>query len=808
LESSLAYLVVSAGSAALATAATLWAIRITDGARGATKTWQAKAEAAEDKIQRWDSLFGAFPGVVIVWENEGALAEDMAKDNAWGSPRVYGSPMALGSLLRFSDAAVSPDPAVRILQGLASFKGRDAAGQDEYLPPLLSRLRKDGIPFSLTISNTQGVHIEVDGRTAGSRAVVWLVDASVKGLEERGGRGQLDSAREVIARDPAAFLDMLARAPFLSWRLNNQLKLEWVNAAYIQAIDGKGLDQVVARNAMLDPLMAEQAARAVEQGGEVEEVRQIVIGGQLRTMRLIMFPTPGGVGGMGFDVTEAEEARESLVRAGKSYDETLDSLGEGVVVFGPDRRMVFHNRAFAEYWGMDPAFLAEQPTHAAWLDALKEKRKLPAHVNYGDWRANELLAYQEGGVIPESLWQLPEGRTVRVARRRHPLGGLLIVFSDMTTEVTLKSQYAALLQVQKAALDKLHEGVVVFGLDGRVRLVNEAFLALWKLNPAQFEGDATFNDLAALCEPLYHNRAEWARIKGRITDPSPEARQEYRGQMRRADEVVVDFITRPLPDGDTIVAFIDVSAAKRVEDALRERAEAFEAADRLKTEFVENVSYQLRTPLQTITGYAEVLAKLMAGPLNDRQREQVQMILSASEGLGKLIDNILDVAMIEAGRLELEPTQVQIADLLQESVALASTKLRDSEVGIQLKFDPAIGSILADGKRLKQVLVNLVSNALRFTAKGDSIIVGAQRLDGVLRLWVQDTGRGIPLEVQASVFDQFASGDRRGAGLGLALVRSFIELHGGWVALESEPGRGTLVTCHIPILSGASKQAA
>jgi signal transduction histidine kinase len=256
------------------------------------------------------------------------------------------------------------------------------------------------------------------------------------------------------------------------------------------------------------------------------------------------------------------------------------------------------------------------------------------------------------------------------------------------------------------------------------------------------------------------------------------------------------------------VAFIDVSAAKRVEDALRERAEAFEAADRLKTEFVENVSYQLRTPLQTITGYAEVLAKLMAGPLNDRQREQVQMILSASEGLGKLIDNILDVAMIEAGRLELEPTQVQIADLLQESVALASTKLRDSEVGIQLKFDPAIGSILADGKRLKQVLVNLVSNALRFTAKGDSIIVGAQRLDGVLRLWVQDTGRGIPLEVQASVFDQFASGDRRGAGLGLALVRSFIELHGGWVALESEPGRGTLVTCHIPILSGASKQAA
>ncbi len=342
-------------------------------------------------------------------------------------------------------------------------------------------------------------------------------------------------------------------------------------------------------------------------------------------MKIMMFPLSGGAGGMAFDVTEAEDARDALAKHTRAHDQTLNHMSEGVAIFGPDKRMIFHNRAFATMWGLDPAFLADRPTHAALLDHLKEKRKLPAHSNYAEWRAGELALYQEIADLPEALWVLPEGRSLRVTRQRHPLGGLLLIFADRTDELTLKSQYNALLQVQRAALDRLHEGVVVFGLDGKMKLYNAAFATMWELSEEDLAGQITFDRLMDLTLPLFHQRATWSAVKARITDPSPAARQEFRGEMERTDGTVVTFLTRPLPDGATLVAFLDISATKKVEHALRDRAEAFEAADRLKTEFVQNVSYQLRTPLQAISGLrGSAVARLFrpAQPAPERSRRR------------------------------------------------------------------------------------------------------------------------------------------------------------------------------------------
>lgn len=387
---------------------------------------------------------------------------------------------------------------------------------------------------------------------------------------------------------------------------------------------------------------------------------------------------------------------------------------------------------------------------------------------------------------------------LRIARQPHPGGGMLLIFSDITNEVALKSSYDALVQTQKAALDKLHEAIVVFGLDGRLKLSNAAFAAMWEVEATALEDEMSFEKVVELCQPLFHDKAVWAQVRGRITDPSPEARTEYRGEMRRSDETVLKFLTRPLPDGATLVAFQDITADRRVEEALRERAEAFEEADKLKGQFVENVSYQLRDPLQAILGNAELLQARVFGPLNDRQIDQVGAVIEAAGNLSKLIDNILDVAMVEAGNVQLDLAPMDIYATLTESVQMAASKARDTEVPIRVKCDPKIGEINADAKRITQVIVNLLSNALRHTERGDTITVAAERLDGVVRLTVTDTGKGMAFEQQARAFDSFQSGDRRGAGLGLALVRSFVEMHGGWVALTSEPGRGVTVTCHLP----------
>jgi len=232
-----ASLLVAAASAAIAIAALLWALRVTDGARGGVESWKIKSRDLEDKIAWADAVFGSHPGVVLIWESVTSDALD------WGAPKIYGSPLALASLLRFSDAALAAEPAVRILQGLASFDARDVTGAPVRLAQVLSRLRREGAAFSITISTPGGIFIEVDGRTAGARAVAWIIDTSVRGVEEGNAGGRIEKGREVIARDPAAFLEMWNDAPFMAWRVGGDLKLVWANPDYLNALDAKSLDQ-------------------------------------------------------------------------------------------------------------------------------------------------------------------------------------------------------------------------------------------------------------------------------------------------------------------------------------------------------------------------------------------------------------------------------------------------------------------------------------------------------------------------------------------------------------------------------------
>ena len=280
--------------------------------------------------------------------------------------------------------------------------------------------------------------------------------------------------------------------------------------------------------------------------------------------------------------------------------------------------------------------------------------------------------------------------------------------------------------------------------------------------------------------------------------------------MPRSDGTTLTYLTHPLPDGNTLIAFADVTATRKVETALKERAEAFETADRLKTEFVQNVSYQLRSPLTTILGYAEFLESQRHGELSERQLDYVNSILSASNHLSELIENILDLALIEAGRMDLDLSDVDLTDIIEDSVDLAVSTATDTEVSVKADIRGELGTIRADDKRIRQVVFNLLSNALRFTEPGGEIVISADRTSDMARITVRDNGRGIDEERQAESFDSFTSGDNRGAGLGLALVRHFVELHGGRVGMRSVSGEGTEVVCWLPVTAArklASREA-
>jgi signal transduction histidine kinase len=239
-----------------------------------------------------------------------------------------------------------------------------------------------------------------------------------------------------------------------------------------------------------------------------------------------------------------------------------------------------------------------------------------------------------------------------------------------------------------------------------------------------------------------------------------------------------------------------------VERALTDRNDALERAARLRDDFVHHVSYELRSPLTTVIGFTQLLGDETVGPLNPRQREYAEHIMRSSAALLAILNDILDLASIDTGSLELVTEQVDIRSTIEAALRGLEDRLAEASLHVDIDAPADIGSFIADGERVRQILFNLLSNAVGFSGPGQTIRVSARKAENEVVLAVADQGRGIPPEVQARVFDRFEShtmGTRhRGVGLGLSIVRSFVELHGGRIDLVSTPGAGTTVTCTFP----------
>jgi signal transduction histidine kinase len=237
-----------------------------------------------------------------------------------------------------------------------------------------------------------------------------------------------------------------------------------------------------------------------------------------------------------------------------------------------------------------------------------------------------------------------------------------------------------------------------------------------------------------------------------------------------------------------------------LERKVDERTEQLAVANRHKSEFLASMSHELRTPLNAIIGFSEALREKMFGELNAKQLEYLDDIHASGRHLLSLINDILDLSKVEAGRMELDVSAFAAADALEAALSLVRERAQRQDVALSLEVDPRLGEMRADERKFKQILLNLLSNSLKFTPSGGSIAVQA-RLNGAgLEVAVRDTGIGIPPEEQAAVFEEFRQVGTRaeGTGLGLALTKRFVELHGGSIRLESAPGQGSTFTFTLP----------
>ncbi|HUO21282.1 MAG TPA: ATP-binding protein [Caulobacteraceae bacterium] len=750
-------LAAAAGAVLLALAAALWAAAARRVADARIAALQHRLARAEQQGEAARGAIEAFEGAVLSIEGD--------------TVRLAAGEDALPAIAALLGAAETP---AAILTALTQPQAP--------LAPRIAALTERGEAFIGQVLGSAGA-VEVEGRAAG--AVCWL---------------RLSLRKEAETGLPGApmlgeFLDAQADPIWLSSPTGALL---WANKAWLAAVEAASVEEASRQGASLDDGATALILEAARSGQPASSVRWTTVGGRRRAYQVVARPLYGAaVAVWAHEVTELEETRETLRRHVEAHDETLNHISEAVAIFTGARRLLFHNTAFAQLWGLEPAWLEERPTHGEVLDRLRQRRRLPETVDYAAFKAAELKRYESAGPIADETWTLPDGRSLRVVRQPHPLGGLLLLFSDITGELKLKAQYNGLIQVQQATLDKLSDAVTVFGSDGRLRLHNEAFAGLWGLHPQQMDTVADFDGVVELCVPRVHDLSFWRDLKARVTDTDPQARAPVAGEIKTSAGRVIAYQSRPLPDGATLLAFTDVTDTRDLQGALADRSHALEEAERLKRDFVGNVSYELRTPLTTIIGYSELLDH-MGSALSDRARVHVGSVRQAASQLARSIDDVLDMAQVDAGEMALDLGDVPIDGLLHAAQERWTREATEAGVSITVAAPPDIGMIRADARRLGQTLDHLMENAVRQSPPGGVITLSAQRALGEVQIQVRDVGRGIPFHVQAHIFDRFIGRDRGGPGLGLALVKALVELHGGWVALQSEPGAGATFTCHLP----------
>jgi signal transduction histidine kinase len=740
----------------------------------------AVIEGLQLQADRYRALLFAEPQILISWA---------AGDNR---PRISGDTSLL----------MQQDTPQRIL-AFGTWLPPEPALQMDHA---VDALRETGEGFLLNLATANGHSIEAMGRAIGGQAIVRIRELS--GLRRE--LAETNFRLKTLMDETEMLRGFADASPFPIWAKGAKGDLSYANAAYAQATEaGSVTDAVERRLELLDSSHRTEMERSLATTDAYTARLPIVARGERRIYDVRAIHVGGGSVGVAIDASEAEALSSALVTMAEAHRRTLDQLSSGVAVFDGQRRLAFYNDSYRRLWDLDVAFLDGNPDDSSVLDRLRAARKLPEQADFRAWKAKLHEAYRNVETAKDT-WFLPDGRALSVVTTSNPEGGVTYLFDDVTETLAMARRFDGLIRVQRETLDSLAEGVAVFGSNGRAQLFNPTFAKMWKLSPEALNEQPHIDTVEAWCKPLFDDAHGWRTIREAIT--AIESRSDVQLKLDRKDGSVLECMTAPLPDGATMLTFQDVTDTVNVERALRESNEALETAGQMKLNFVHHVSYELRAPLTTIIGFAHLLSDPATGPLMPKQAEYLDYVTKSTNALMALTESILDLATIDAGAMKLELAPVDIPKAIEAAAEGLQDRLATERIRLKVDIAANVGSFVGDQRRVVQVLYNLLANAVGFSPQDSTVVISATRTDRHVVFTVTDSGPGIAPDVKQKMFDRFESyshgARRRGAGLGLSLVESFVQLHGGKVRVDSTVGRGTTVICEFPIDQAVQRDAA
>lgn len=747
-----------------------------------------RAEFSTSQADRLASLLESAPALPLMVRNDGRIEAPERLGDWLGLPKV---PNFVSDLAGHNCGLTDDDAAALV---------RDVSAVQRSGRSFSRAIRAQGSSRTLLV---RGAPAAVRLGSSGA-VILWWFDATESQAEI--GRLGEESARLKLAFDRLSGL--IEAAPMPMWHRGPDMRIALVNNAYVRAVEAESAADVIARGLELvdvgaeaSPLAAAQRARETNQ--PVSRVVPITVGGERRAARIVDVPLgDAGVAGFAMDVEEVERANAAFRRFVASQRDTLDRLSAGVAQFGADRSLLFCNQPFVRQFALKQEWVAERPDFDRLLDRMREANRVPETRDFPGWKAEHREWFMASDGVQEENWLLPDGAHLRVVAQPLPDGGLLAIFEDRTEQAQLASARDTLLRVRTATFDNMFEAVGVFESDGRLHLWNSRFRQVWDFDEDFLAGHPHVDALAEAASSKLLNASRASLIREMVRSATVE-RQQRSGRLALKNGRHFEFAAVPLPDGNALFTMLDISDSRRVESVLRERADALEEANRVKSSFVANMSYELRTPLTSISGFAEMLQQGFGGQLEEQGRAYVAAILDSTERLSGLVDKVLDLTQSDAGQLPLERKPVDIAAMLEEAARDHRPSATAKAIDFAIEIDQTVGMVNGDARRLRQVFDHLLENSFAYTPEGGRILIHAEGNKERAVVIVSDNGPGMNMAEQTAALDRFgrvAEGrsSEPALGLGLPLAKQFVEAHGGALSLVSEPGQGTLVRIELP----------
>ena len=635
-------------------------------------------------------------------------------------------------------------------------------------------------------------------------ALLWFFDSteSLRELEKRAQES--DEARSAFS----ALAGLIEAAPIPMWHRRPDMNLHFVNHAYVEAVGATNGLQVVEEGVeLLEPengkSAADYAADAVAEDRQKDRIVSATLNGERRQLRVYDIPLgASGVAGLAIDVQDLIDTKSEVRELSEAQRDLLNLMSSGVAQFDSRHVLSFANLPFQSLFAFRDQWLSEKPEFARVLDRMRENGKLPEVRDFPTWRKEREDWFRASDPTEEN-WLLPDGTHLRVLAQPIPDGGLLMIFEDRTEQAQLASARDILLRVRTATFDNLFEAIAVFSADGRLSIWNRLFAETWKLSDDQLIKHPRLDELLPLLAG-HLKKPTQISILGELIRMTSSNRAQRKSKAIFADGRMFQIATIPLPDGNTLFTMLDMSDTLKIEQALRERNSALQDADAIKGKFLANMSYEFRTPLTSISGFADLLKAGIAGDLGPQAMDYVDAILQSADRLSEQINTVLDYSQIEAGALPLALESMDIPALVAQIAETKAQMAQAAGIKLQVESGEAEGVMLLDAKRIGQAVGQVLDNAIRYNRQGGEVLFLARWQGDILELVVSDDGPGInDTDVQRLSPDSVHArgGDDAGTmtrGLGMPLARQIIESHGGAFHLHSEVGQGTTVIMALP----------